>query len=275
MVLESHQHFWLVDEARDSWITPKMEAIRRDFLPEDLHNILLENKVDGCIAVQTDQSAAETDFLLQIAEAHEFVCGVVGWVDFLSDSLIHQLEDYSQFEKLKGFRHITQGQPDGYLIHPQFVKGVSTLAAFDYSYDILIYPNQLKEAYLFASQIDNVRFVLDHIAKPYIKVGKMEPWETDIRRLAQLPHVYCKISGMVTEAKWDGWHPSDFKAYLDVVFDAFGVDRLMFGSDWPVCLVASDYGNVKNILHQYLLDFSDLDRKKIWGLNAKAFYKIE
>ena len=275
MVIDSHQHFWLFDETRDSWITPKMEAIRRDFLPEDLHNILLENQVDGCIAVQTDQSGAETDFLLQIAEAHAFVCGVVGWVDFLADNLITQLEDYTQFEKLKGFRHITQGQPDGYLIHPHFVKGVSALAEFDYSYDILIYPNQLKEAYLFASQIPDVRFVLDHIAKPYIKVGKMEPWETDIRRLAQLPNVYCKISGMVTEAKWDGWHPSDFKAYLDVVFDAFGVDRLMFGSDWPVCLVASDYVNVKNILHQYLSDFSESDQKKIWGLNAKAFYKIE
>jgi L-fuconolactonase len=275
MVIDSHQHFWLFDEVRDSWITPKMEAIRRDFLPEDLHNILLDNQVDGCIAVQVDQSVAETDFLLQIAEAHEFVCGVVGWIDFLSDNLIQKLEDYSQFEKLKGFRHITQGQPDGYLIHPHFVKGVGALAAFDYSYDILIYPDQLKEAYLFASQIPHVRFVLDHIAKPYIKVGKMEPWETDIRRLAQLPNVYCKISGMVTEAKWDGWHSSDFKAYLDVVFEAFGVDRLMFGSDWPVCLVASDYGNVKNILHQYLSDFSESDRKKIWGLNAKSFYKIE
>jgi L-fuconolactonase len=275
MTIDSHQHFWIFDPVRDSWITPDMEAIRRDFLPKDLEPVLNTNGIDGCVAVQADQSDAETAFLLQLAEANDFVKGVVGWVDLRSTALYDQLEKYSLFEKLKGFRHVAQGQPEGFLLQPDFVKGVSQLAAFDFSYDILVYANQLREAYEFARQLPNVNFVLDHIAKPYIKSGDFEPWSTDIGKLAELPNVSCKVSGMVTEADWSGWKQSDFEPYLDRVFDVFGTKRIMFGSDWPVCLVASEYAPMKSILTEYIATFSSDERDSIMGKNATEFYRLE
>lgn len=275
MTIDSHQHFWIFDPVRDSWITPEMAVIQRDFLPMDLKPVLEANGIEGCVAVQADQSDAETTFLLQLADANDFVKGVVGWIDLKSTSLYDRLERYSLFEKLKGFRHVAQGQPEGFLLQPDFVKGVGQLAAFDFTYDILVYANQLKEAYSFASQLPKVRFVLDHIAKPYIKAGDVEPWAADMRKLAELPNVSCKVSGMVTEASWSGWKPSDFEPYLDVVFEAFGTKRIMFGSDWPVCLVASEYGSMKGIVTTYIDAFSSTEKKRIMGENAAEFYQLE
>jgi L-fuconolactonase len=275
MIIDAHQHFWIFDPVRDSWITPEMEVIRRDFLPANLAPILAENSVDGCVAVQADQSDSETIFLLKQAESNEFVKGVVGWVDLQMPVLYDKLEEYSLYEKMKGFRHVAQGQPEGFLLQPAFVGGVAQLAAFDFSYDILVYANQLQEAFQFAKALPNVRFVLDHIAKPFIKKGEIEPWAADIRKLAELPNVLCKVSGMVTEADWKGWKLADFKPYMDVAFDAFGVQRIMFGSDWPVCLVSSDYGQMKSIVTDYLSDFSQGEKDLVMGGNATTFYRLE
>jgi L-fuconolactonase len=275
MTIDAHQHFWIFDPVRDSWITPEMEVIQRNFLPGDLEPVLTENGVDGCVAVQADQSDAETEFLLQLAEANDFVKGVVGWIDLKSDSLYDKLERYSQFEKLKGFRHVAQGQPAGFLLQPDFVRGVGQLAAFDFTYDILVYANQLSEAYEFAKQLPNARFVLDHIAKPLIQKGENEPWAYDIKKLAELPNVSCKVSGMVTEGNWNNWEPLDFKPYLDTVFEAFGTERLLFGSDWPVCLVAAEYSGMKSIVGNYISGFSRNEQQKIWGGNAVRFYALD
>lgn len=275
MVIDSHQHFWIFDEERDAWITPEMEVIRRNFLPEDLWPVLRANKVDGCVAVQASQNDAETEFLLHLAEANDFVRGVVGWVDLKAVNLYDQLERYSQYEKLKGFRHVAQGQPEGFLLQPEFIKGVGTLVAFDFTYDILIYQNQLKEAFNFAVKLPNVHFVLDHIAKPLIKAQELQPWADDIRRLAELPNVHCKVSGMVTEANWQHWEKADFRPYLDVVFEAFGTERIMYGSDWPVCLVAGEYEGAKGILTDYLSMFSDDEVRDVMGNNARRFYNLD
>jgi L-fuconolactonase len=275
MVIDSHQHFWIYDEARDSWITPDMQVIRKNFLADDLRPVLKANHVDGCVAVQASQSESETDFLLQQAEANGFVKGVVGWVDLRAEDLYEKLEKYSQFEKLKGFRHVVQGEPEGFLLQPNFIKGVGQLVAFGFTYDILIHRHQVQEAFNFAVRLPNVHFVLDHIAKPLIKNGEIQPWADDIRKLAELPNVHCKVSGMVTEADWQTWEKADFRPYLDVVFEAFGTERLMFGSDWPVCLVAAEYEGAKGILTDYLGMFSDSEMKQVMGANAARFYNLD
>ena len=275
MVIDSHQHFWVYDEERDSWITPEMEKIRKNFLPADLEPVLKANGVDGCVAVQADQSNQETEFLLQLAESNDFVKGVVGWIDLRAENLYDRLEVCSQFEKLKGFRHVVQGEPDGFLEQPDFIRGVRQLTAFNFTYDILVYPMQLEASYTFVKQLPNVRFILDHMAKPYIKKGEIEMWAADIKKLAELPNVSCKISGMVTEADWENWKNEDFEPYLDVVFEAFGTNRLLFGSDWPVSLVASDYGAMKTIVAGYISKLSKTEQEKIWGANAAKIYGLD
>ena len=275
MVIDAHQHFWIFDKERDAWITPEMSVIQKNFLPADLEPVLRTNRVDGCVAVQASQSRSETEFLLQLAEEHDFIKGVVGWVDLQAADLYDQLEKYSQFEKLRGFRHVVQGEAEGFMLQPGFIKGVGQLVAFDFTYDILIRQDQLKEAFNFAVKLPNVHFVLDHIAKPLIKNGAMQPWATDIRELAELSNVSCKVSGMVTEADWKSWEKADFRPYLDVVFEAFGTDRLMFGSDWPVCLVAAEYEGAKGILTDYLSMFSDGELQKVMGKNAVEFYSLD
>lgn len=275
MKVDSHQHFWIFDPVRDSWITPEMETIQRDFLPADLKPVLEENGIDGCIAVQSDQSDAETEFLLHLADANDFIKGVVGWIDLRAANLYDRLEVCSQFEQLKGFRHIVQGEPEGFLLQPGFIKGVGQLAAFDFTYDILIYPNQLSEAFEFARKLPNVRFVLDHIAKPFIKKGESDSWAKDIEKLSELPNVSCKISGMVTEADWYTWKKSDFEPYINVVLEAFGTKRLLFGSDWPVCLVAAKYADIKEIVTDYIDSLSKSEQLNIMGNNAVKFYNLD
>ena len=275
MTIDSHQHFWIFDPVKDSWITPEMEAIRRDFLPADLKPVLDANGIDGCVAVQADQTDAETEFLLHLAAADDFIKGVVGWIDLRSDNLYDRLEAYSQFEQLKGFRHIIQGQPAGFLLQPDFIQGVEQLSAFDFTYDILIYPDQLSEAFEFAKQLPKVRFVLDHMAKPLIKNGEIESWAKDIKKLSELSNVSCKVSGMVTEADWVNWQKSDFRPYLDVVFEAFGTKRLLFGSDWPVCLVAAQYADMKAIVTDYIASFSKNEQADVMGNNAVRFYNLD
>src|SRR5690606_22818467 len=228
---------------------------------------------NGCVAVQADTSVAETTYLLQLAEEHSFIKGVVGWVD-LSDDVNGQLDRFSQNTLLKGVRHILQSEPDGFMLQKQFLSGIQQLKTYNLTYDILIFPHQLKEAIQFVKKNPNQPFVLDHLAKPYIKRGEVENWKNDITELASLENICCKISGMVTEADWEQWKEDDFKNYLDVVVEAFGTKRLLFGSDWPVCLLASEYDKIVQIVENYILQFSIEEQKDIMGKNAVEFYNL-
>lgn len=251
-----------------------MKAIRRDFLPDDLSPVLQENGVDACVAVQAGQSEAETGFLLQLAEQHDFIKGVVGWVDLLDEKVEERLEHFSGFPKLKGFRHIVQAEPEGFMQQTDFLRGIGKLAAYDFTYDILIYPNQLDDAIALVQQFPDQPFVLDHLAKPYINRKIQDPWAEKIQVLAAGTRVCCKVSGMVTEADWSNWKQEDLTPYLDVVFEAFGPERLLFGSDWPVCLVAARYGQVKDILESYIEKNAPEYLAGIMGQNAVKFYKL-
>ncbi len=275
MVIDSHQHFWRFDPLRDAWITEEMAAIRRDFLPDDLAPELDVAGVDATIAVQADQSEAETEFLLGLSEGNRRIAGVVGWVDLRSPEIERRLEYFSRFKKLRGVRHVAQAEPDDrFLARPEFVRGVECLKKFNLTYDILIYPRQLPAAIELVAKFPEQKFVIDHLAKPEIKAKKIEPWATQIREIAASPSVYCKLSGMVTEADWRNWKPEDFEPYLDVVFDAFGARRLMFGSDWPVCLVAASYAGVKTVIENYVDRSYSSAREKVFGANAREFYGV-
>lgn len=274
MRIDSHNHFWKYNAVRDSWITEDMSVIRRDFLPADLLPLQKSCGITGTVAVQADQSEAETEFLLALAGEYDFIKGVVGWVDLRSKALESRLEYFSGFSRLKGFRHVVQGEPAGFLSDPAFSGGVRKLSAYGFTYDLLIYHYQLKEALTFVSQLPEVRIVLDHIAKPSIKTGEKTAWELDIAALGTFSNVYCKLSGMVTEAHWKTWTKDDFYPYLDEVFEAFGSSRLMYGSDWPVCLVAASYEQQLAIVKEYISELSVAEQDAIMGNNALDFYKL-
>jgi L-fuconolactonase len=276
MRIDAHQHFWKYNAARDTWITDDMLVLRRDFLPVEFARECQANGIDASVAVQADQSEAETRFLLDLAEENSRIAGVVGWIDLRSASLAERLEFFSKFPKLRGFRHIAQSEPDDrFLLREDFTRGIAQLQRFGFTYDILIYPKQLPAVLELVERFPNQRFVIDHLAKPEIKAGKIMPWGGYVKRIAENKNVFCKASGLVTEADWRGWKQDDFRPYLNVVFDAFGVDRLMFGSDWPVCLLAASYRQVKQIVDDYTKDLSPQDREKIFGGNAIKFYGLK
>ncbi len=276
MVIDAHQHFWRFNPVRDAWITEEMAAIRRDFLPADLEPELDACGVDATIAVQADQSEVETEFLLGLAEGNRRIAGVVGWVDLRSSEIEKRLEYFSRFKKLRGIRHVAQAETDDrFLVRPDFVRGVGKLKSFELTYDVLIYPRQLPAAMELVAKLPEQKFVVDHLAKPQIKAKKIEPWAALIRELAANPSVYCKLSGMVTETDWKNWKANDFEPYLDVAFDAFGAERLMFGSDWPVCLVSATYAQVKSIVESYVDRHTPNAKSAIFGENVKRFYSIE
>lgn len=275
-MIDAHQHFWNYDPERDAWITEEMKAIRKDFTPDDLLHELKANDMDGSVLVQADPSENETAFLVGLAEKYEFIKGVLGWVDLTNPNAGERLDFYKKSApKIKGFRHVVQSEPDdNFLLREDFCNGVSRLKDFDFTYDILIYPRQLPAAIRFVEKFPDQKFVIDHIAKPNIKEGITEPWATHIKEIAKHPNVHCKISGMVTEANWDTWDADTINPYLDVVFEAFGAGRLMFGSDWPVCLVAAQYSQVKKLVTDYLQIFSNDDQQDVMGGNAVKFYHL-
>ncbi len=276
MIIDAHQHFWHYQPARDTWITEDMAVIRRDFLPNDLVPELDRNHVNASIAVQASQSEDETQFLLDLARGNDRIGGVVGWVDLQSDRVQERLEFWRGHDKLRGFRHVAQAEPDDrFLVRDTFVRGVRALAEYGFSYDILIFPRQLPAAIGLVERCPGQRFVLDHIAKPPIKAGEIGDWARDIRSLASAGDVYCKLSGMVTEHDWRSWQPRDFDRYLDVVFEAFGPERLMFGSDWPVCLVAASYAQVKQIVVDYTQRNTPEFLAAVMGENAARFYGVK
>lgn len=274
--IDSHQHFWHYAPDTHDWITDDMPELRRDFLPADLQPHLDRHQLDGCVAVQATPSEQETDFLLELAQQHRFVRGVVGWVDLQDEAVESRLAYYTSFPPLVGIRHLVQGEADEhFLLRPAFLRGVRLLQQHNLAYDILIYEQQLLATLQFVAQLPEARLVLDHIAKPKIAQRERSPWQENIRSLADYPQVYCKLSGMVTEAHWQNWRYEDLVPYLDVVTEAFGPDRLMFGSDWPVCLLAASYQEVMGLMDRYFANFSTQEKEKIYGQNAVDFYRLD
>ncbi len=274
--IDAHQHFWRFDPVRDAWITDDMAVIQRDFLPDDLKPILEANGVSGCVAVQADQSEAETQFLLDLAERHAFIEGVVGWVDLQADSLSERLAHFRRYPKLSGFRHIVQAEEDPhFLLRPAFRRGVEALGKQGYTYDALVKPHQLGATLEFIRMLPEQPLVIDHLAKPYIKAGVHEPWAQQMAAIARYEHVYCKLSGMVTEADWNSWEPADFHFYINHILQVFGPHRVMFGSDWPVCLVAARYAQVVDLLADAISDLSEEEQQAIWYKNATDFYSLK
>ncbi|RWY53933.1 amidohydrolase family protein [Mucilaginibacter gilvus] len=272
--IDAHQHFWKFDPVRDSWISDDMAVIQRDFYPEHLAPVLAENGIDACIAVQADQSETQTNFLIDFAKSNPFIIGVVGWVDLRADDLYERLQHYSKRSVVKGFRHVLQGEAGEFMLGEKFMRGISMLNQYGFTYDVLIRHDQLSYAEQLVAAFPQQKFVIDHLAKPAIKAQETAPWAQQIAAIAQHENVYCKVSGFCTEADWANWHPSDVKPYLDVVFQAFGTDRLMFGSDWPVNLVAGGYNKTVECLNAYLAPFSPADQEKFWGDNAASFYNL-
>ncbi len=275
MRIDAHQHFWIYNEVRDSWITDEMSVIQKNFLPEDLKPLLAQNRIDGTVIIQSDQSKDETIFQLANALKNDAVKGVIGWVDLEADDLVAQLEYYKEFRNLKGFRHVLQGEKQrDFMLRPKFKRGIGELKGFGYTYDILIHRDQLTHTLEFVKAFADQPFVIDHLAKPFIKDKEIDEWKKAMNEIASYENVFCKVSGMVTEAHWKKWSYEDFVPYLDAVAESFGPSRLLFGSDWPVCLVAATYEQVVGIAERYFSTFSKDEQDLIFGKNAVSFYNL-
>jgi L-fuconolactonase len=273
--IDAHQHFWRYAPEEYEWIDDSMSCLKRDFLPADLKPELDRSGFDASIVVQARQSLAEARWLLDLAEASPFIAGVVGWVDLRSPEVHSQLTEFGRNAKLLGVRHIVQSEPDDrFLLQPEFLRGIAVLEEFDLTYDILIYPRHLAVAAEFVRQFPRQRFVLDHLAKPFIKPGILHPWDSDLRELAKFPNVFCKLSGMVTEADWKSWKPEHFQPYLESALECFGPERLMIGSDWPVCTVAGSYSQVMSIVIDYLARYPEKVGSAILGGTAEKLWNL-
>jgi L-fuconolactonase len=276
MRIDAHQHFWMYNEIDYDWIGSGMEVLKRDRLPADLAPLLQAAQLDGAVAVQARSSLEETAWLLQLADESSIIKGVVGWIDLCSPDARAQLQRFSQHPRLCGVRHIVQSEPDDrFMLRDDFLRGVALLGDFNLAYDILIFPRHLPIGYELAARFPAQTFVLDHSAKPLIKDHVIEPWATDLRRLASLPNVYCKVSGLLTEADWQQWSPNDFLPYLDVVFDVFSPRRIMYGSDWPVCTLAGSYADYAALIEDYTRSLSADDLAAVWGNTAERAYQLK
>lgn len=275
MRIDSHQHFWRYQAAEYGWIGPGMDVLKRDHMPPDLAPLLQASGMDGSVAVQARQTVGETAFLLDLADQYPFIAGVVGWVDLCSPDVGRQIDSFAGRRKLRGVRHVLQDEADdNFALRQSFRRGVGMLAEFGLTYDLLTRPQHLPAAYRLAQTFPKQPFVVDHISKPLIKSKVIEPWASDLRRLATLPNVCCKVSGLATEADRRSWQPSDFKPYLDIVFEAFGPSRLMVGSDWPVCTLAGPYNRVMSLVSAYVRQLSPAEQALVLGETAIRFYGL-
>jgi len=273
MKIDSHQHFWRYNNVDFGWINDKMSILKRDFLPDDLFKELQSINFDGSIAVQARQNLDETKWLLDLANSNQFIKGIVGWVELCSPNIDEQLNEFSKNNKLMGVRHVVHDeQDDNFMARKDFQNGISLLEKYNLTYDLLLFPKHLELAADLVNEFPNQKFVLDHISKPLIKDQIHSPWDKSIRKLAQNPNVFCKLSGMVTEANWTSWEASDFKYYLDIVFECFGVDRLMIGSDWPVCKLTGTYNKTMSLVFEYIKKFNEDVQSNILGENCRKFY---
>lgn len=276
MNIDAHQHFWIYDQKEFDWIDDSMSTIRRNFLPQDLEPELKANAFHGSVVVQTRQTLEETRWLLDLAELNRSILGVVGWADLRSPNIQSQLKTLTRNPKLVGLRHIVQSEPDDrFLLQPDFLRGIAALEEFDLAYDILIYSRHLPVATEFVHRFPRQRFVLDHLAKPRIKAGQIDSWAKGLRALAASPNVLCKLSGLVTEADWRHWKPQHITPYLDVAFESFGPERLMIGSDWPVCLVAASYSGALQVVKDYIRPLSAESQAAVLGGNAARFWRLK
>ncbi|MDQ3814471.1 MAG: amidohydrolase family protein [Armatimonadota bacterium] len=275
MRIDSHQHFWQYNQPEYGWISEEMSALRRDFLPADLHAELGAAGIAGVVSVQARQTLEETAWLLELAAANDFIKGVVGWVPLISSDVTADVERFAAAPKLKGVRHVLHDEADEhYLLRDDFNAGIRALRPFGLVYDILIFERHLPQTIEFVDRHPAQVFVLDHIAKPRIKEGRLEPWRTSIRELAKRENVCCKVSGMVTEADWQHWTPDGLRPYFEVVLEAFGCSRLMFGSDWPVCLVACGYARWAEVVHEWAAPLSGDEKNDLFGDTARRVYKL-
>ena len=275
--IDAHHHFWHYDPAEYGWIDDAMSVIRRDFLPADLAREIKQADVDAVVSVQARQSLDETRWLLELARANPFIAGVVGWVPLVSPGVGDHLDALLEGApgKLVAVRHVLQGEPDdNYPLAPHFTVGLRQLALRNLAYDILIVERQLPTAIALVDRHPNLTFVLDHLAKPRIRDGVMSPWRENIRELGKRPNVYCKLSGMVTEADYQNWTPNQLRPYVDVALESFGPRRLMFGSDWPVCLVASDYARWVNLVREFIKQLPPTEQADIMGNTARRAYRF-
>lgn len=282
MIIDAHHHLWQFNEKDYGWMDDSMQVLRRDYLPGELEEEIKKAGVSGTVVVQARQIPEETEWLLELAENNPFIKGVVGWVDLRSPELEKELDRYSMKSKhsgrskLVGVRHVIHDETDDdFMLRPSFVRGIEMLSRHNLAYDLLLFPKHLTRAIELASLNPEQTFVLDHISKPFIKAGIMQPWKEDMRSLAALPNVWCKISGMVTEADHDAWKYEDFVPYLEVVCEAFGTDRVMLGSDWPVCRLAGEYSQVMGIPFRYFEKLDSEVRDLILYKNAVNCYQLE
>ena len=273
--IDAHHHFWRYTPAEYGWIDDRMSQLRRDFLPVDLEREVHSAGFDGVVTVQTRQSLEETNWLLSLAAGSEIVRGVVGWAPIASERFQGDLEVFRQQKKLKGLRHLIQDEPDeNYLDRPDFNRGIASLKGSHLVYDILIFERQLAAAIRFVDRHPNQVFVLDHMAKPRIREGMMEPWRSNLSELARRENVYCKLSGLVTEAEWETWSEWDLRAYVEVALAAFGPRRMMVGSDWPVCLLATNYGEWFETVDRLIVSLSATEKTRILGGTATEVYRL-
>lgn len=276
MRIDSHQHFWKYDPIKDSWISDDMDVIKHDFSPHDVLPFLHQHNFDGCVAVQADQSEQETAFLLELANTNDFIKGVVGWVDFRANDIADRLEYFSKFPKLKGFRHIVQSEAEiDFLLRADFCRGISLLKDFHFTYDILIYPKHLPTALEFVKRFPEQTFIIDHLAKPPIKSQSIDEWQKAISPFKEFDHVSCKLAGLVTEADWKHWKVADFQKYVDIIYEIFGADRIMFGSDWPVCALAATFDQVVEVLEHCTTFLNPKEHHKLWGGNCSRIYDLK
>lgn len=273
--IDAHQHFWSYNATDYVWMGPEHEVLRRDFLPSDLSPLVKSAGFSGTIAVQARQLVEETRWLLELADSNGLIRGVVGWVDLRSEGLISQIQLFANHPKLVGVRHVVHDEPDDqFVLRPEFIRGISSLSAFELTYDLLLFPRHLRPAIELVDKFPSQSFVVDHIAKPPIRDGRFSPWREEICELAQRSNVFCKVSGMVTEADQRAWKYEDFVPYLDIVMEAFGPNRCMIGSDWPVCTLAGEYEQVMGIVVRYLESFSEDERSAVLGGTCTDFYGI-
>ncbi len=273
--IDVHQHFWKYDPEQYAWIHDSLYILQRDYLPDHLELEMTKVRYNGCISVQARQSLEETRWLLGMAKKHDFIKGVIGWLDLKSVDLDAQLDEFSVFPLFKGLRHVLQDEPDDdYMLQPEFMNGISKLAARKLIYELLISPKHLPNTIKLVEQFPDQKFVLDHLAKPNIKSREIADWAKDMRQLASFDNVSVKVSGLVTEADWKLWVPDDFSPYLDVVWELFGEDRIMLGSDWPVCLLAASYAQVMCLAEGYFEKHNPYVLNKIRGGNAIRIYGL-
>jgi L-fuconolactonase len=276
MKIDSHQHFWKYNSTEFGWINDGMMELKKDFLPEDLFKEQHIAGFDGSIAVQARQTFEETRWLLSLADKFKFIRGIVGWVDLCSKVPEKQLDEFVSHKGAVGVRHVVHDEPDiNFILRSDFTNGIKKLEWYGLTYDLLIFPKHLPNTIQFVKKFPHQIFVLDHIGKPFIKDQIFSPWKECIEQLAELPNVFCKLSGMTTEADWKNWRPSDINPYLDIIFKSFGTDRLMIGSDWPVCTLTGNYSQIMEVIADYIQDLSGSEQSKIMGGNAEKVYCLK